>query len=272
MTNTPAVPNQIRSALQRVRSFQKVPWLERPVYYRFIQAMSPQPSDALDPYQRGLWQYAYLNVELTGDMEPVALALSYWNSELIRTHLCALFFGGAAVNDVAKSMSLEELSVDAFRCLFCETDVFGKSPLLLMEYVHQLPEIEDRDKQEKTLYRMAVDFGWEWVVWKITRGAKGHQPGIHVVDTMTNLAFWRALEGSASPMNSEAAREGRQYMKMAAELAMNKHRTRMGDLNSIEDLALRLQSQSPEDYEKEHYTDAPPEISALLYEDETKEK
>lgn len=272
-TPTPKTPKDLRTAFKRIKKYAtEAPWLRKPVYHRFTEAMQPTADfSMLDPYQQGLWNYAFKMIPLEGDLEPVELALSYWNSDLIRTNLNALFFGGATVESAAKATRLEKLSIDAFKRLFCEVGVFRDSPLLLLEYIQRMPELSKSDKEEKNLYRMAVEYGSEWVVWKLSRGMEGHKPGIKIVDAMTNLAFWRAMEASVAPANTAGAREGRQYIKLAADLALSKHNAKMGEMNSIKDLAMKLLAEQPEDYDANNYDEPAPEISDLLYEDPDRE-
>lgn len=266
-------PVSVREAFLRVKGHTtNAPWLRQPVYHRFVVAMNPKADRSkFDPYQRGLWAFAFEGKPLVDEMEPVEMALSYWNSSLIRSHLNALFFGGAKVEEVAKSTNLETLSVDAYKRLFCETDVFNGAPLLLMEYIHRMPELSDSDRDEKNLYRMAVDFGWQWVVWKLTRGMEGHTPGVTIVDAMANLAFWRAMEAAVSPLNTTGAKEGRHYMKLAADLSISKHNSKMGEVSSIRDLALKLLAENPGTYDETHFDEPTPEVSELLYEDPDRE-
>lgn len=256
--------------LAKLRDNPTPPWLERPVYQGFLRAIHPTPTpEEFDGHQQNLWEYLHNGAELPTELRH---ALSYWDSERIRTPLNALFFGGASTEETTNATGLSTASVEAYKSLFCDLSAFGGSRLLLADYVHQFPEFSDAEKTEKSLYLLAVNYGWEWVEWKVSRGLKGHMTGTKIVDVLINMAFWKSMEAGEAPLGSTKAREGRQFLKQAAELAINKHRSKMGTLNSVKELQIRLTSQDETEFIDAVAHEILPEIEELLYKQEKEEE
>lgn len=268
----------VRGILEKIKGANKEVWLSKPIYHGFNEALRPKAMTSgddflcdLDPYQQALWKHVYEDMPLTCDTNQcVAMALGYQQSDLIRSYLNGLIFGGANTETVQKVTQLDLRSIEAYISLFCDISVFKGARLFLLDYIHKLPVTDDTSKKEKNFYKMAFDFGWEWVQWSLTRGLQGHRAPIQIVDCMINLAFYRAIEAAASPLNSAKAKEGRHYLKMAANMALNKHRSKMGTLTNIQDLVLKLTSMSPEELEQfragiVETQEILPDVSELLY-------
>lgn len=255
----------VGEVLAKVRRIPSPPWLETPPYKGFLKALNPETKQVDDEFQENLWNYVHLNESLS---HPVHMALSYHKSQQIKMSLNAMFFGGAEIKETVEATGLTSDSVEAYRSLFCDLSVFNGSRLLLIDFVEQFPETTDSDKEEKELYQLAINYGWEWVQWKITRGLSGHIPGNKIVDVLINMSFWKAMEASDAPLGSTAAKEGRHYLKQAADLALDKHRSKMGTLNSVKELEIRLTSESEDDFQELISQSVPPAIEELLYKQE----
>jgi hypothetical protein len=253
------------AALNKLQNTPSPPWLSTPIYTKFLQAISPSAQvNELSQIQLELWEYLHCQGESSDSLK---LCLGYWNSQRIRTTINALLFGGASIEQIDAGTRLGVEPLTYFSELFCDLNVFNQSKLLLSDYVSHFPEIKDGDKEEKTLYGLAIDYGWEWVLWKITKGLDGHIDSAKALDVLSNSAFWKAMEATAYGLNSRESAEGRHYMKLAADIALDKHRSKMGSFNSVKELQIRLTSLKESQYSETSSiaTDTMPDIEELLY-------
>lgn len=279
-TPTRAAPtkNTVRATVERLSRAPTPPWLSRPIYNKFLQAVNfnsmedDVTNSDMSPSQIAMWRHLHLHEEFTEEFAHVGMALAYTQSDLIRSHLNALFFGGADEDTVCIHTQLSKESVNAYVELFCDMSVFQNVRLFKMEYVQLMPEVTEADKTERELYKMAVDFGWQWVVWRLTRGLDGHRSNTQIIDTMINMAMYRGLESGAYALDSSKSREGRQYVKLAAQLAISRHAAKIGQTTSMQELAIKLSSMSPDEAQgilREMMTEQNipiPKIEELLYE------
>jgi len=246
--------NPVRQTLHRLKAMPTASWLSKPIYHNFLRAVnytSKRTKDInrspLTHYQKGVWLYLHEGEQLVGEYECVGNAMMYYYSDLVRSHLNALFFGGADLDTVHAHTGIDPQSLDAYYHLFCDLSVFKGVRLFLLEYIQLLPETTDEDVVERSLYKMSVDYGWRWVIWKLSRGLNGFRSNTEVIDSMINVAFYRAMEAAGDPLTSKAAKEGKQYLKLAAQLAINRHNAKIGQLSSVQDLALKLSALTPTD-------------------------
>ena len=233
------------------------PWLEKPLYFNFLEAISSNPLSKLSDTQLTLRKHVFAQMPLGEESSQVKDAIFYYTSKHIKPQLTALLFGGAKTEQIVDTTNLPEKSVEAFAELFCDMSLFQNSPLLKQDYIYHMPETKPEDKELKRLYTIAVDMGWQCVAYKISRGTKGHMDPTLIVDTMANIAFWRAMEGAGRDVGSAASKEARHYMRLAASLVLDKHRSQMGEVTSINDLLIKLTS--TDDDAEENSTQVLPE-------------
>ena len=286
--NTNSVSKQLdaasRATVLRLGRTPTPDWLSKPPYYRYIDAALryqsnskdvdpkvPRVTSKFNEYQVAVWK-SFHDPSLLSDEERCVLqARAFNDSPHLRSHLNGLFFGGADVEQVHATTNIPIESVAAYQNLFADMSVFQDVPIFMMDYVQLLPEIAEDDKTEKTLYLQALTYGWEWVVWKMSRGMAGHRNNTQVIDTMINLAFYRGMEAGTHPLDSAKGKETRQYIKLAAQLAISRHIAKVGVTTSIQDMVVRLTAMKPEEAQDmvkrmAEESDMPlPEIEALLY-------
>lgn len=257
-----ALSPSLGAALKKLNTAPTPPWLAKPLYAGFIEAVHPEANtEELDIYQRNLHMYLHQGEDM---MEAVQYSICFWQSDSIRTQLNSLFFGRATNKEIVESTGLELAWVDSYQSLFCDLGKLATSPVLLRDYVGQYPEITEDNRLEKDLYKLAINYGWEWVIWKTSNGLQGHIPGVKIVDVLSNMAFWKSMEAGQASLGSMKSTEARKFLKIAGDLALKKHQSKMGSMNSVKELKIRLTS---EDKTAEAAVTLP-SIEDLLYKDE----
>jgi len=259
--------------MRRLKQLPTPNWLRKPLYHRFLEVIpyghAERGKDAtLSTYQRLLWHYLHTDLDLGEAFKPIEDALAFNDSTLIRTNINALFLGGASLDKVQEVTKIDPDSLEAYADLFCDASVFGDVRMFKMEYVQLLPLGDNAQNEERELYKMAVDHGWEWVIWKLSRGHDCHVMGPKVIDNMIHIAYYKAMEASAAKLGTKGAQEARHYLKLASEIAIKKHGAKIGEISSIQDLIINLSADDPEEFRGTSgvaLVETPPLIEELLY-------
>ena len=206
----------------------------------------------LDDLQQHL--YELLVFGNVADAPPDLLkAVSIRNSDFLRPRVESLLFGGAPLTTIFQETRLDEKITEIYKHLFCDVDIFEGVPLFVLEYVMGMPEYNDQHTEEKELYKKAALYGWERALWEFSGGMQGFLDETKAVSISSSAAFWRGLDGAAAPLGSKQLRESRLFMKTASDTIINKSNAGLGQVNSIEQLRLRLKQAQINSIDKEDF-------------------